>query len=540
MRVDRRKGKMTASVNTRKAMRSISSTLLGGFAFVVIYVLLDWASYLHPMYGLNITPWNPSLALGLVVWFRVGRLVAIPWFAAILIGEILVRGLPASLPLTLMLSGVLTVGYGIMAEVLRRHADGDILHDLRRLLSWLAIVVAGTLVTSVIYISSLYFTGLIPVGDWGVALVRFWVGDCVGIVVTMPFFWLLLEARARLRNLFMRWETAGYGLLAIVALWVSFGLGGEGEFQYFYLLFLPIVWAAARQGVPGAAIAAFILQAGIIVAVQWQNLVAVTVFELQLLGAVLAFVGLFIGAVVDEKQRVSNELRQTLRLAAAGEMAAALAHELNQPLTALSAYGSACQQLLERGDDDGRLRDTIERMVTESHRAADVVRRLRDFFRTGATRLERIPLAELTGSVTAQFADKADSQGVELVSATMPDCMLLADRLQLEVILRNLIANAFDAVQERPAGQRRVSIAGVVEGETVRIRVTDSGPGLTPAKVLRLFEAFQSSKSSGLGLGLAISRAIAQAHGGDLAAVAADGGVFVLTLPIEGRTDVAP
>lgn len=530
---------MTASVNTRRAMRSISSTLLGGFAFVVIYVLLDWASYLHPMYGLNITPWNPSLALGLVVWFRVGRLVAIPWLAAILIGEVLVRGLPAPLPLTLMLSGLLTIGYGIMAEVLRRHADGDILHDRRRLLSWLAIVVAGTLVTSVIYISSLHFIGLIPVGDWGVALVRFWVGDCVGIVVTMPFFWLLLEARARLRNLFMRWETAGYGLLAIAALWVSFGLGGEGEFQYFYLLFLPIVWAAARQGVPGAAIAAFILQAGIIVAVQWQNLVAVTVFELQLLGAVLAFVGLFIGAVVDEKQRVSNELRQTLRLAAAGEMAAALAHELNQPLTALSAYGSACQQLLERGDDDGRLRDTIERMVTESHRAADVVRRLRDFFRTGATRLERIPLAELTGSVTEQFADKAASHGVELVSATIPDCTLLVDRLQLEVILRNLIANAFDAVQERPAGQRRVSIAGVVDGETVHIRVADSGPGLTPAKVLRLFEAFQSSKSSGLGLGLAISRAIAQAHGGDLAAVAGDGGVFVLTLPIEGRTDVA-
>jgi len=523
-----------------KAMHSTSSKLLGGLAFVLVYVLLDWASYLHPMYGLNITPWNPSLALGLVIWFRAGMLVAIPWFAAILIGEVVVRGLPATLPLTLALSGVLTVGYGIMAEVLRRHADGDILHDRRRLLSWLGIVVAGTLVTSTIYISLLYFTGLIPVGDWGVALVRFWVGDCVGIVVTMPFFWLLLDGRSRLRELFTRWETAGYGLLAIAALWVSFGLGGEGEFQYFYLLFLPIVWAAARQGVPGAAIAAFILQAGIMVAVQWQNLVAVTVFELQLLGAVLAFVGLFIGAVVDEKQRVSNELRQTLRLAAAGEMAAALAHELNQPLTALSAYGSACQQLLERGNDDGRLRETIERMVTESYRAADVVRRLRDFFRTGATRLERIALAELTGSVTAQFADKAAGQGVELVAAPMPDCMLLVDRLQLEVILRNLIANAFDAVQERPAGQRRIAIAAeVAEGETVRICVADSGPGLSAAKVLRLFEAFQSSKSSGLGLGLAISRAIAQAHGGDLVAMAAEGGVFVLTLPIEEKTDVA-
>lgn len=524
---------MIASTTILKAMHTTSSKLLAGIAFVLVYVLLDWASYLHPMYGLNITPWNPSLALGLVIWFRAGRLAAIPWFAAILIGEVVVRGLPATLLLTLALSGVLTVGYGIMAEVLRRHADGDILHDRRRLLSWLSIVVSGTLVTSLIYISLLYFTGLIPVGDWGVALVRFWVGDCVGIVVTMPFFWLLLDGRARLRNLFVRWETGGYALLAITALWVSFGLGGDGEFQYFYLLFLPIVWAAARQGVPGAAIAAFILQAGIMVAVQWQNLVAVTVFELQLLGAVLAFVGLFIGAVVDEKQRVSNELRQTLRLAAAGEMAAALAHELNQPLTALSAYGSACQQMLERGGDAERLRETIGRMVAESHRAAGVVRRLRDFFRTGATQLERLALQELVDSVIAQFADKAASQGVRLDVQTMPSCWLLADKLQLEVVLRNLLANAFDAVGEQPAGQRRIEMLASVEDGAVNIHVEDSGQGLTVANVARLFEAFQSSKSSGLGLGLAISRAIAHAHGGELEAVAADKGVFVLTLPTE-------
>jgi two-component system, LuxR family, sensor kinase FixL len=531
---------MNAVVRIGITMQPYSKTLLGGFAFVVVYVLLDWASYLHPMYGLNITPWNPSLALGLVIWFRIGKLVAIPWFAAILIGEVLVRNLPATLPLTIALTGVLTLGYGIMAEVLRRHADGEILHDRRRLLSWLIIVVAGTLVTSCIYISLLFVSGLIPIGDWSVALVRFWVGDCVGIVVTMPFFWLLLDSRTRLQALCNRWETAGYAVLAIAVLWISFGLGGEGEFQYFYLLFLPLVWAAARQGVPGAAIAAFILQAGIIVAVQWQNLVAVTVFELQLLGAVLAFVGLFIGAVVDEKQRVSNELRQTLRLAAAGEMAAALAHELNQPLTALSAYGSACRQMLEQGGNEERLRETISRMITESYRAADVVRRLRDFFRTGATRLERIALGRLIDYALTQIEDKVVLQGVELVIATMPDCTLLADRLQVEVVLRNLLANATDAVLERPAGQRRISIAAeLVDGDTVHIRVEDSGLGLTAAKVSRLFEAFQSSKSSGMGLGLAISRAIAQAHGGDLIAEAGDGGVFVLVLPIEGDIHVA-
>jgi C4-dicarboxylate-specific signal transduction histidine kinase len=300
------------------------------------------------------------------------------------------------------------------------------------------------------------------------------------------------------------------------------------------------VWAAARQGVPGAAVAAFVLQAGIIVAVQWQNLVAVTVFELQLLGAVLAFVGLFIGVIVDEKQRVSNELKQSLRLAAAGEMAAALAHELNQPLTALSAYGSACRKLLSRGGDDERLRDTIERMVAESHRTADVVRRLRDFFRTGATRLETIFLQTLITAVVAQFEDKIRAHNIALEVALMPECQLLVDRLQIEVVIRNLLSNAFDAVIERPEGQRRITVSAEMSGrKRVRLLFRDSGAGLDSSQTMQVFEAFHSSKSSGLGLGLAVSRAIVLAHGGDLEAQAGEGGIFVLTLPVGGEIEDA-
>jgi signal transduction histidine kinase len=535
-----KKEKMIPNVKIEKAMRFLSTGLSGGIAFVVVYVLFDWASYLHPMYGLNITPWNPSPALGMVLWLRWGRRIALPWFAAILIGEIVVRGVPASLPWTLGLSLVLTAGYGIMAESLRRSIAGGLLHDRRRLLTWLLIVVLGTLVTSTVYISLLYAAGLIPVGDWGVALARFWIGDCVGIVVTMPFFWLALNDPAGLGKQFMRLETAGYIALAAVMLWVAFGLGGEGEFQYFYLLFPSIVWAAARQGVPGAAVAAFVLQAGIIVAVQWQNLVAVTVFELQLLGAVLAFVGLFIGVIVDEKQRVSNELKQSLRLAAAGEMAAALAHELNQPLTALSAYGSACRKLLSRGGDDERLRDTIERMVAESHRTADVVRRLRDFFRTGATRLETISLQTLITAVVAQFEDKIRAHNIALEVALMPECQLLVDRLQIEVVIRNLLSNAFDAVVERPEGQRHITVSAEMSGrKRVRLLFRDSGAGLDSSQTMQVFEAFHSSKSSGLGLGLAVSRAIVLAHGGDLEAQAGEGGIFVLTLPVGGEIEDA-
>lgn len=510
-------------------------------AFVFAYIALDWASYLHALHGFNITPWNPSLALGLVCSLRYGRLTAIPWFFALLLGEIIVRGLPAPILITIALSGTLVAGYGTIAETLRRLINTEnVLPDQKNLLLWLAIVVIGTLATSSLYITLLLVFDLIPVGEGGVALVRFWVGDCVGIVVTMPFFWMIFQHRSRIRDILLRWETAGYGMLAVSMLWVAFGLGGSGEFQYFYLLFLPIVWAAARQGMAGAAIAAFVLQAGIMTAVQWLNLVAVTAFELQMLGAVLTFVGLFIGVVIDEKQRVSAELRQTLRLAAAGEMAGALAHELNQPLTALSAYGMACEQLLEQGETGDRLRETIRRMISESFRAADVVRRLRDFFRTGATQLETVNLDDLLASASAPFMNKSQQQGIALTIDTPSTCTLLADRLQLEVVFRNLLSNAFDAVAEQPSGQRKIRISSHAESKkNICICIEDNGLGLSAEKAGRLFEAFQSSKSSGLGLGLAISRAIVEAHGGHLLAEITNHGLFKVILPIAEKDDDA-
>ena len=530
---------MADSSSVQIGMRTHTAPASLWIVFVIAYVALDWASYLHAMHGLNITPWNPSLALGLVCFLRYGKITAAPWFAAILVGEIVVRGLPAPLMTTIAISAVLVAGYSAIAEVLRhRVTSEEVLTDQRNLVSWVGIVLIGTLMTSSLYIILLRIADLIPVGDWFVALVRFWVGDFVGIVVTMPFFWILFEQRKRLAGLLFRWETSVYAALSVCMLWVAFGLGGSGEFQYFYLLFLPLVWAAARQGFVGAAIAAFILQAGIITSAQWLHLIAVTVFELQMLGAVLAFVGLFIGVVVDEKQRVSTELRQTLRLAAAGEMAGALAHELNQPLTALSAYGTACEQLLERGDTGSRLSDTIHRMVSESYRAADVVRRLRDFFRTGATKLESISLGDLLASSATPFIERAKQQGCELIMEPAISCKLLVDRLQLEVVLRNLLANALDAVADVPVGHRRIRVSSQDLGDgRVSILLEDSGTGLSEEKSARLFEAFQSTKATGLGLGLAISRAIVEAHGGRLSAEAANHGRFKLVLKIEERHD---
>ncbi|MDK9724513.1 MAG: ATP-binding protein [Sterolibacteriaceae bacterium MAG5] len=505
------------------------------------YIALDWASYIHPLHGLNITPWSPAPALGLVFLIRFGRHAVFPLILAIVLADLWIRDLPAALPVSMGHAVLLSLGYWAIAEILRRRlASIGIFGDRQGLFEWTAIIACGTLLISLAFVSMLVAGTLIPAGAWYEALVRYWVGDSVGVLITMPILWMLFDerGRAQLGMMLRTWEVAGYVLGASAALGLSFGLSNAAHSSFFYVLFLPVAWAAARQGLAGAVLSAAIVQVGIIGSVELLGFPAVTILEIQILAVVLVLFGFFIGIVVDEKQRVSAELRQTLRLAAAGEMAGALAHELNQPLTALTTYGAACERLLKQGDSGARLYDTVSRMVAESHRAADVLRRLRDFFRTGATRLEPVELGELLAGAVKPFAGKLEKLAVELTVDAGRPCTLLADRLQLEVVLRNLLSNAIDAVSDRPPGQRRIRVAARPAGVgRVRLSIEDTGIGLSAVSATQSFEPFRSSKSTGLGLGLAISRAIVEAHGGSLWAEVADHGLFQLELPTEGMIE---
>lgn len=503
--------------------------------FICTYVLLDWVSFLHPLHGLNITLWNPAAALGLVFWLRFGPITALPWLIALITSEHIVRDVPAPGAATILLSLALVLGYGLIAEILRRRLrNSDIFGNRRQFIAWLVIIICGTLANSLGYILLLSYNELLPVDDRLIGFIRFWVGDAVGIAVTMPMFWMLLTrpGQERLRRVLADPETAGYAALAVAMLFVTFGSGTSSEFQYFYMLFLPVVWAAARQGLSGAATSAFILQAGIIVAVNWLNIVAVTAMEFQMLGAILALVGFFIGIVIDEQRIASEKLNESLRLAAAGEMAAALAHELNQPMTALAAYGDACEYLLSRGESGDKLRDSVRGMIAESSRAAEVVRRVRDFFRTGATKLDTADLGDIIAAAASRFAARAQADNVELqLPAT--SARVLVDRLQTELVLRNLLSNAFDALSGISSSNRQINISIEREDDNfVIVTVHDNGTGLTPSEVEGLFEPFSSTKSSGLGLGLIISRAMVEAHGGTLWAEPDQGGLFRFSLPV--------
>lgn len=510
--------------------------LLAGFA--AAYLFLDWLSYLHPMQPFRITPWNPQPAVAIALLMLYGQRWLPAVVATVIASELILRGAPDSLLVAVSASLVLSLGYAAIAYALTHvFPIRPKLDDQSDVVRLTAVVTVGALVTGAFYIGSLLAGGVGTAGHFPGALLSYWIGEGVGILVTLPLLLMLSHAERRRQclEMFQRWETVAQSVATVLALWFVFGRHAEDHFKFFYVLFLPLVWMAARAGMMGAALAAVVIQSGVIVGVYIAGYRALDVFELQGLLIALAITGFFLGVTVDERARAAAELRQSLKLAAAAEMAAALAHELNQPLAALTGYARASQLIIGNPDSPReQLVATLDKLGAEARRAAEVVRRLRDFFRGGARKLERVSLEAVVDGVLRSFQARA-AAGEVSVRCDARDRLpaLTIDPLQIEVVLRNLLANAFDAVAGMPPGARSITVELRRErSQLVHVRVLDSGPGIAPEDVESLFEAFASTKSTGMGVGLALSRAVVEAHGGKLWAVPGKGGQLCFSLPV--------
>jgi two-component system sensor kinase FixL len=503
-------------------------------AAAAAYVALDALSYIHPTEHYGITPWNPQPSIAIALLMLRGQRWLPVVFGAAVAAEIVVRGAPAPWPATLLMAAMLSLGYAAMAAALTGPMAVSPQLDTRRsVLRLVMVVLAGSLATGLLYVSAIHVVGLAAGGSFHDAWMRFWVGDSVGILVTLPPCLMLLspERRAQMGQLLRRKETLVQALAILLALWAAFDRPIGEQVKFFYLLFLPLVWIAARHGMAGAALATVVIQAAVIVAVLRAGYQSITVFELQALLIALTVTGLFLGIAVDEQQRAEEELRRSMRMAAASEMAAALAHELNQPLAALSNYARACRVMARPGADAAPLEPTLEKLVNEADRAANVVRRLRDFFRTGATQLQPASLERLALGVVDTLRPRAAALGVALEQHTagpVPD--LLVDSAQIEVVLRNLLANAIEAAAGS-AGERKVALLIEPEANGVHGTITDSGPGVASSDAERIFEPFATTRATGMGMGLAICRAIVEAHGGRVWAEPGPRGLFHFTLP---------
>jgi len=240
-----------------------------------------------------------------------------------------------------------------------------------------------------------------------------------------------------------------------------------------------------------------------------------------------------------ERERLRQfeaDLAHINRVSMLGELAASVAHEVNQPLTGIVSNGSACLRLLA-GDTPNveEAREAVSDMVRDGKRAGEVIARIRAMTKRAATPREQLDLNETICEVIVLLGDEATRNSVIVRTHFADDLSrVLGDRVQLQQVVLNLVMNAIEAMSSVKGRPREVVIhTRNVDGGQVQVTVEDSGVGLDPITITKIFQPFYTTKSSGMGMGLSICRSIVQNHGGRIWAAANDGAgtSFHFTLP---------
>jgi C4-dicarboxylate-specific signal transduction histidine kinase len=239
----------------------------------------------------------------------------------------------------------------------------------------------------------------------------------------------------------------------------------------------------------------------------------------------------------EEQSRAHQaELAHVTRLSTVGEMATGIAHEVNQPLTAMVTASQACLRMTESGTVDfDKVRETMREVATQGLRAGEIIRHLREFTRMRETKRTTVDPNDLVQEAARFVEAEALENGINMkleLGAELP--RVVVDAIQVEQVILNLLRNAIEAMEGTAADQHLLTVqtrknkAGMVE-----LLVSDTGPGLSEETASRIFDAFFTTKSHGMGMGLSISRSIIEAHKGCLWAdgLLGDGATFHFTLP---------
>jgi len=506
-------------------LRSLPLLPLGAL-YTCAHMVLDWLSYVHPFGSFGLTPWNPSTGLGFLMVLLLGTRTLPVFFVALIISNLLIRGMPVPIWVALAESLLVGTGYGTaLIALLHPSVRFDpSLSSVRDLFVFLLTLVFSSVAVASAYVSLLFIADLLPAQDVPTALLRYWVGDMIGVTVVTPFGLLAFSREPLVR---LEWESVlQIASTMALTIWVAAVFARHHQLQLFYLLFLPVTWIAVRSGVEGVSVALMSIQLGLVLALVVFPGGTIDVLDFQARMLVLAITGLVAGVLVSERRAAEARLRknqaalaQVSRLGSMGELAAAIAHEINQPLSAASTYTGLVAESLEaeRLRDPGT-RDLALKAVSQIRRAADVVRRLRTLVRLG--RSERVPTSVTTimGEANDLVRADLDREKIFIKFDLEPDLpLLMADRLQIEQVLLNLIRNAAEAIIAADDGRREIVVqASRSHPGFVELSVIDTGTGFASSFAGDVPFPLSSTKPEGLGIGLSLCRSIAEAHGGAL------------------------
>ena len=426
----------------RSASGITSSLLMVGA--VGGYVLLEWLSFIHEYKGVPITPWNPGLGLILAFMILFGARFAVVLFAGAVIAEVAV--LRSNLPWAVILgiAGIIAIGYGLVARLARDnlHLDAG-LNRLRDVAVLLIGGLLGSLLVALFICLLLLVDEALDLGDVLVAAGPLLIGDVIGIAVITPLtLRLALHQRPLLDRISLRvvLELLLFVAVVITTLWILLVAAGPNGSKLFYLLFLPVVVAAARYGLDGGCVALAITQLGLVGLLHQYGYDASAFTEFQLLMLILSATGLTVGVVVTERQHAFEamreveaqlatkeaELAQAARFNLVSGTATALAHEINQPMTAARALARSAQQLLRGPDADLARADTnLTKLIEQIDHVGGVVRHMREFLRRGRPHLSTIHVRNLLEGALALAATQLAASSIAVALDAADDLPLL-------------------------------------------------------------------------------------------------------------------
>ena len=520
--------------------------VIAGLVYVAAYPLLDWISYVEPFEGLDITPWNPQIGLSLPLILLFGRQTIPFLFIAPLSSHLILNFSPTGLNEGFAHAAVIGGGYSAAGLFLLRPATrfDPALPSTRDLILLMLTALASTAFVAAGYVATTTLGGYLPAQDFLAAMVRYWVGDLIGIMVVTP---LVLVAVLRKHRVQMSLEVALQFVAIAGALVLVLGFSEAQRLQLFYLLFLPIIWMGLRNGLEGVTVGLLLTQLGLIIGVTLYPSRPEGITALQTLMLVLSAAGLIAGELVSEHRRAEAKLRlqqkalaRIAQLGGLSELSVAIAHELNQPLTAARIYTRLVDDAVRQGSASaGDIADIAAKAVAQVERAADVVRSLRALLRLERGNRLICSVERLFKEAMALCEPELDQVNASVrvaVAGRLPP--VLIDSLQIEQTLLNLIRNSIDAFKAASIDGGTISIEAAAGNRCVEICVADNGPGF-PADVFENeFLPFSTTKAEGLGFGLVLCKTIVEAHGGRIwLDQTAPGAAVHFTLPTADHTN---
>lgn len=518
------------------------------FALALAFdIALDWTTFTMGFAPYGVAPWNPVIGLAVAVVLFGGRRFVALLFIAPMIDKLVVRSPVAPWQTSAIEALVAGAVYALAIAYLRRDRTSIERLSARNLAKVLGLLCGAALAVALGHVTMLAVNGELIDRHPVFAALHYWIGEVIGILVVVPFVlfvWL------------KRWvpvpsPEVGLQIAAILlAITIVFGLDGQTRLHFSYVLFLPVMWAALRFGLAGAATALLLTQNGIMLALYLTGDHPSHVPAFQALMAALALSGLAVGVLIEERNQIESRLLaqqaalgRAGRIGALGTVTTSIAHELNQPLTAgLNFNRLTVTALTAEPPDVAAALASGRHTLVQIERAVQIIRRLRDFIQVGHLEIANHDLPGLLREslALAGLGTDGGSGGQEVViEGRLP--LVAVDSLQIEQVIINLLRNSLEAI-EASGRERRIVIAARWPGKDfVEVSVRDNGCGFPEDFRLAEGAGLGSSKLDGLGIGLQLSQSIVRSHGGTFEITRSSplGTVMTFSLPVaKGTTHV--